>query len=168
MIQPLVCIVEDEPAQVELLSYNLAAEDYKTVVAETGHLALDLVEETNPDLVILEWMLPDISGIDVCRRLRSREDSKSIPIIMLTARGEETDRVQGLETGADDYIVKPYSPKEMIARIRALLRRSRPSLQKETLIYSSIVMDLRSHTVKRNGKLIHLCRMTLYSFTGVS
>ena len=156
MIRPLVCIVEDEPAQDELLSYNLGAEGYKTVVAETGHLALDLVEETNPDLIILDWMLPDISGIDVCRRLRSREESKSIPIILLTARGEETDRVQGLETGADDYIVKPYSPKEMIARIRALLRRSRPSLQKETLNYSTIVMDLRSHTVKRNGKLIHL------------
>ncbi len=156
MTQPLVCIVEDEPAQVELLSYNLASEGYNTVVAVSGASALDLVEDTNPDLIVLDWMLPDISGIEVCRLLRSRVESKSIPIIMLTARGEEADRVQGLEIGADDYIVKPYSPKEMMARVRALLRRSRSSLVEETLNFSGIVMDLVRHKVTRNGKSVYL------------
>jgi two-component system phosphate regulon response regulator PhoB len=151
-----VCIVEDEPAQVELLSYNLASEGYNTVVAVSGASALDLVEDTNPDLIVLDWMLPDISGIEVCRLLRSRVESKSIPIIMLTARGEEADRVQGLEIGADDYIVKPYSPKEMMARVRALLRRSHPSLVEETLNFSGIVMDLVRHKVTRNGKSVYL------------
>ena len=156
MSQPLICIVEDEPAQVEMLSYNLQQEGFDTVVAENGAVALEVIEDVVPDLIILDWMLPDLSGIEICRRLRAGAESKTIPIIMLTARGEEADRVQGLETGADDYVVKPYSPKEMLARVRALLRRARPSSGADRLEHADIVMDLAQHKVSRDGEAIHL------------
>jgi two-component system phosphate regulon response regulator PhoB len=155
-VTPLIFIVEDEPAQLEVLSYNLGKEGYQTVVADNGERALRLVEEIEPDLIILDWMLPEVSGIEVCRRLRARPETKRVPIIMLTARGEEGDRIRGLETGADDYIVKPYSPAEMVARVRALLRRARPALAEETLEYAGIVMDLARHKVARQGRPIHL------------
>jgi two-component system phosphate regulon response regulator PhoB len=153
---PLIYIVEDEPAQVAVLSYNLEREGYRIVVADNGEYALLLVVETVPDLIILDWMLPRVSGIEVCRRLRARPESKRTPIIMLTARGEEGDRVRGLETGADDYVVKPYSPAEVVARVRALLRRARPALGDETLEFSGIAMDLAEHRVSRDGQPIHL------------
>ena len=156
MTQALIYIVEDEPAQVEMLSYNLAKEGFRTEIAENGERALLLVEETVPDLIILDWMMPDVSGIEVCRRLRAKAETKRIPIIMLTARGEETDRIRGLETGADDYVVKPYSPAEMVARIRALLRRAQPSLAAETIEYAGITVDPEQHKVTRQGQTIHL------------
>ena len=156
MTQALIYIVEDEPAQVEMLSYNLEKENFRTNVAGTGERALLLVDEAPPDLIILDWMLPDISGIEICRRFRAMAETKDIPIIMLTARGEEADRIRGLETGADDYIVKPYSPAEMVARVRALLRRTRPSLTDGTLEYAGITVDASQHKVTRQGQSIHL------------
>lgn len=155
-MNPLVLIVEDEPAQVEVLRYNLENKGYRTAVAPAGEEALMLAEEEEPDLVILDWMLPDISGIEICRQLKSRPSTRAVPIIMLTARGEEEDRVRGLESGADDYVVKPYSPGEMIARVQAVLRRSHPELEEEVLEYSDIRMDLARHRVSRQGKAIHL------------
>ena len=152
----LVLIVEDEPAQVEVLRYNLEKNGYRTSVAHVGEEALMLAEEEEPDLVILDWMLPDISGIEICRRLKSQPKTRSLPVIMLTARGEEDDRIRGLESGADDYVVKPYSPVEMMARVQAVLRRSHPELADEVLQYSDIRMDLGRHRVTRGGKSIHL------------
>ncbi len=156
MRQPLIYIVEDEPAQVAVLSYNLEKAGYQIVVADDGERALQLVEEIEPDLIILDWMLPQVSGIEICRRLRARPETRRVPIIMLTARGEEGDRVRGLETGADDYVVKPYSPAEMVARVGALLRRSRPGLADETLEYGGISMDLAQRKVTSAGQPIHL------------
>ncbi len=156
MSRALIYIVEDEPAQVEMLSYNLETEGFRTVIAENGERALLLVEETVPDLIILDWMLPDLSGIEVCRRLRATAETKRLPIIMLTARGEEADRVRGLETGADDYVVKPYSPAEMVARVRALLRRSSPALGDDIMEYAGIAVDPAQHKVTRLGQAIHL------------
>ena len=155
-MNPLVLIVEDEPAQVEVLRYNLEKKGYRTSVAPAGEEALMLVEEEEPDLVILDWMLPDISGIEICRQLKTRPKTRTLPVIMLTARGEEDDRVRGLESGADDYVVKPYSPSEMIARVQAVLRRSHPELEEEVLEYTDIRMDLGRHRVTRQGKSIHL------------
>lgn len=155
-MKPLVLIVEDEPAQVEVLRYNLEKKGFRTSVAPAGEEALLLAEEEEPDLVILDWMLPDISGIEICRRLKSQQQTKQLPVIMLTARGEEEDRIRGLESGADDYVIKPYSPNEMIARVQAVLRRSHPELDSEVLEYSDIRMDLAHHRVSRNDKAIHL------------
>jgi len=155
-MNPLVLIVEDEPAQVEVLRYNLEKKGYRTAVADAGEEALLLAEEEEPDLVILDWMLPDISGIEICRRLKTQQKTRALPVIMLTARGEEEDRVRGLESGADDYIVKPYSPNEMIARVQAVLRRSHPEMESEILRYADIEMDLARHRVSRNGKSVHL------------
>ena len=155
-MNPLVLIVEDEPAQVEVLRYNLENKGFRTSVALNGEESLILVEEEEPDLVILDWMLPDISGIEICRRLKTQQRTKLTPVIMLTARGEEEDRVRGLESGADDYMVKPYSPNEMIARVRAVLRRSHPEITAEALQYSDICMDLARHRVSRNDQAIHL------------
>jgi two-component system phosphate regulon response regulator PhoB len=155
-MNPLVLIVEDEPAQVEVLRYNLEKKGYRTAVADAGEEALLLAEEEEPDLVILDWMLPDISGIEICRRLKTQQKTRALPVIMLTARGEEEDRVRGLESGADDYVVKPYSPNEMIARVQAVLRRSHPEMENEILRYADIEMDLARHRVSRNGKSVHL------------
>jgi len=155
-MKPLILIVEDEPPQAELLSYNLEREGYRTRVASDGDEALAMTSEDPPDLIVLDWMMPEISGIEVCRQLRRRADAKNLPIIMLTARGEESDRVRGLDSGADDYMIKPYSPAEMVARIRALLRRTRPGFSDESLEYGGIVMDLAAHKVTYNGKAVRL------------
>ena len=155
-MNPLILIVEDEPAQVEVLRYNLENKGFRTSVALAGEEALMLAEEEEPDLVILDWMLPDISGLEICRRLKAQQRTKLTPIIMLTARGEEEDRVRGLESGADDYMVKPYSLNEMIARVQAVLRRSHPEIAAEALQYSDIRMDLSRHRVSRNDQAIHL------------
>lgn len=139
-----------------MLSYNLDRSGFRTMVAYTGEEALQKVDMELPDLAVVDWMLPERSGIEVCRILRSRDDTRKLPIIMLTARGEEGDRVLGLEAGADDYVVKPYSPREMIARINALLRRSdvqSAAVQKE---YAGIVMDLDTHKVTRDGSPVRL------------
>ena len=151
-----ILIVEDEPPLIEVLRYNLASEGFSTLVATDGEEALLLVEEENPDLIILDWMLPELSGIDVCRRLRETKNFKTIPIIMLTARGEESDKISGLNAGADDYVVKPFSPSELIARVRAVLRRADPEFGEEKIEYADISLDLTAHKASRNGRAIHL------------
>ena len=154
--QPTVLLVEDEPAQREVLAYNLEAEGFRVSRAENGEEALMLVEEGAPDLIVLDWMLPNVSGIEVCRQLKTRVETRSVPIIMLSARSEEVDRVRGLETGADDYVVKPYSVVELMARVRAQLRRTRPSTVGERLEYEDIVLDSETHRVTRDGKDLKL------------
>jgi len=153
---PKILIVEDETAQLELLTYNLKAEGFDLNTADNGDEGLLLAKERHPDLIILDWMLPGLTGIEVCRALKSKKSTKQIPIIMLTARSEEVDRVQGLDTGADDYVVKPYSMIELIARIRALLRRTRPSSVGEILSYGDISLDAEQHKVTRNGNSIKM------------
>ena len=154
--QPTVLVVEDEPAQREVLAYNLEAEGFSVSKAENGEEALLLVEEDAPDIIVLDWMLPSVSGIEVCRRLKTRPDTRNVPIIMLSARAEEVDRVRGLETGADDYVVKPYSVVELMARVRAQLRRTRPAAVGERLEFQDIVLDSETHKVFRDGKLLKL------------
>lgn len=153
---PVVLVVEDEPAQMEVLRYNLKNEGYQVVSAMTGEDALMLAAEIAPDLVLLDWMLPNLSGIEVCRRLKRGRDTAEVPVLMLTARGEEEDRIRGLDIGADDYVVKPYSVKELMARVRAVLRRSRPSVGGDVLIYDDIQLDQQKHRVTRKGLPIDL------------
>jgi len=148
-MQPSVLIVEDEPSLVELLSYNLERAGFAIAVARDGEEALLAMREKRPDVVLLDWMLPYVSGIEICRRMRRDSETRGVPIIMLTARGEEDDRVRGLDAGADDYITKPFSPGELVARVRAVLRRSRPSFGEEALRYADITMDLAAHRVTR-------------------
>jgi len=155
-LQPNILIVEDEAALVELLTYNLEKAGFQTTVARDGEEAMLAVAEEKPDLVLLDWMLPYVSGIEICRRLRRNPDTSDLPIILLTARGEEGDRIRGLESGADDYVVKPFSPSELIARVRAVMRRTRPAFDKDTLTYADIVMDLGSHRVSRGDHAIDL------------
>ncbi len=155
-MQPHVLIVEDEDALSELLSYNLKKEGFRVSAASDGEEAMIAVEEHHPDVVLLDWMLPKVSGIEVCRRLRGRHETRNIPIIMLTARGEEADRIRGLDTGADDYIVKPFLMKELFARVRAVLRRIRPGLADDKVACGDIVIDRVAHRVTRNGGEIHL------------
>ena len=154
--RPSVLVVEDEPAQREVLAYNLEAEGFSVAKAENGEEALLLVDEAAPDIIVLDWMLPNVSGIEVCRRLKSRSDTRGVPIIMLSARSEEVDRVGGLETGADDYLTKPFSTNELIARVRAVLRRIRPGLVEDKVQYGDIEIDRVSHRVTRGDKEIHL------------
>ena len=154
--KPLVLVVEDEAALATMLRYNLEKQGYRVEEAADGQEALLRIAETQPDLVLLDWMLPQLSGIEVCRRLRGRQETRNVPIIMLTARGEEGDRVRGLDAGADDYVSKPFSPTELVARIRAVLRRIRPALADEALSYADIVMDLVAHRVTRAAKPVHL------------
>jgi two-component system, OmpR family, phosphate regulon response regulator PhoB len=151
-----ILIVEDEAALVELLRYNLEKEGYRVSVAVDGEEGLTAIEESKPDLIILDWMLPLVSGLEVCRQIRRKATTRGLPIIMLTARSEETDRVRGLEVGADDYITKPFSPSELMARVRAVLRRAQPSAASDVLTYGGLVMDLSAHRVLRNGRLVHL------------
>jgi two-component system, OmpR family, phosphate regulon response regulator PhoB len=153
---PLVLVVEDEAALVTLLRYNLEREGFRVAEARDGEEAMLQIAEQMPDLVILDWMLPLMSGIEVCRQLRRLPETRRLPIIMLTARGEEGDKLRGLDAGADDYITKPFSPSELIARLRAVLRRTRPEREDETLKYQDLVMDLASHRVRRNGREVHL------------
>ncbi len=154
--QPHVLLVEDEPAQREVLAYNLEAEGFGVAKAETGDDALMMVDETQPDVIILDWMLPGVSGIEICRRLKSNTDTRKIPVIMLTARSEEADRVRGLETGADDYVIKPYSVIELMARVRTQLRRVRPASIGERLEFGDILLDAETHRVTRSGQAIKL------------
>jgi two-component system phosphate regulon response regulator PhoB len=153
---PLVLVVEDEAALVTLLRYNLEREGFRVAEARDGEEAMLQIAEQMPDLVILDWMLPLMSGIEVCRQLRRLPETRRLPIVMLTARGEEGDKLRGLDAGADDYITKPFSPSELIARLRAVLRRAKPEREEETLKYQDLVMDLASHRVKRNGREVHL------------
>ena len=154
--QPRVLVVEDEPAQREVLAYNLEAEGFDVSRAENGEEALILVEEEMPDIVVLDWMMPNLSGIEVCRRLKMKSETRGIPIIMLSARSEEVDRVRGLETGADDYVIKPYSVIELMARVRSQLRRVRPSTVGQRLEYDDILLDAESHKVSRAGEPLKL------------
>ena len=153
---PYVLVVEDEDALATLLHYNLDKEGYVVGVAGDGEEALTMASERAPDLVILDWMLPKVSGIEVCRRLRGRSETRNVPIIMLTARGEESDRIRGLDTGADDYVVKPFSMIELTARVRAVLRRIRPGLADDRITVGDIVIDRVAHRVKRQNKEVHL------------
>ncbi|MFD1880685.1 phosphate regulon transcriptional regulator PhoB [Paracoccus pacificus] len=153
---PLVLVVEDEGAQREVLRYNLEAEGFGVAIAENGDEALLLVAEEQPDLIVLDWMLPNVSGIEICRRLKADPATRPIPIIMLSARSEEVDRVRGLETGADDYVVKPYSVVELMARLRTQLRRTRPATMGERLSYEDILLDAAEHRVFRAGQTLHL------------
>jgi two-component system phosphate regulon response regulator PhoB len=155
-MNPLILVVEDEAALVTLLRYNLEREGFRVAAAADGEEALLLAREEKPDLVLLDWMLPLLSGIEVCRQLRRMTETRSVPIIMLTARGEEGDKLRGLDSGADDYITKPFSPSELVARIRAVMRRTRPAVNGEVLHYDDLVMDLASHRVRRKGRDVHL------------
>lgn len=151
-----ILIVEDDPSLVELLRYNLETEGYDVSVARDGEDGLEAIDTQDPDLVVLDWMLPNMSGIEICRQMRQRTATRSTPVIMLTAKGEEADRIRGLETGADDYIVKPFSPAELSARIKAVLRRAHPESNGSSLTYEDIFMDLESHRVTRDGRAIKL------------
>lgn len=154
--QPTVLLVEDEPAQREVLGYNLEADGFRVLTADNGEEALMMVEETPPDIIVLDWMMPNVSGIEVCRQLKIRSATRGIPIIMLSARSEEVDRVRGLETGADDYVIKPYSMVELMARVRAQLRRTRPATMGERLEFRDIVLDAETHRVTRRDKALKL------------
>lgn len=153
---PSVLIVEDEGPLAALLRYNLEAEGYAVRHAETGEEAEILVAEAPPDLVILDWMLPAVSGLEICRRLRARSDTRSIPVLMLTARGEESDRIRGLSTGADDYVVKPFSLPELLARVKAVLRRSSPNRVSEVLKVADISLDRAAHKVMRGLREVRI------------
>ncbi len=153
---PRVMIAEDEEALALMLRYNLEAEGYAVDTVERGDDAETRLRESVPDLLLLDWMLPGISGIELCRRLRSRDATRGLPIIMLTARGEETERVRGLATGADDYVVKPFSVPELMARIRAILRRSKPELVATVLKAGDIELDRNTHRIRRGGRELHL------------
>lgn len=155
-MRPYVLIVEDEPDIVELLKYNLEASDYEVGIARDGDEAEISIAERLPDAILLDWMLPSVSGIELCRRIRRHPETQALPIIMLTARGDEADRLRGLDSGADDYVTKPFSPAEVTARLRAILRRARPATAAEHLSYADITIDLAAHRVDRAGKSIHL------------
>lgn len=155
-MQPYIIIAEDEDALATLLSYNLEKEGYEVGIATDGDEALVMIKERLPDLLVCDWMMPKVSGIEVCRRLRSVPASRNLPIVMLTARSEESDRIRGLDTGADDYVVKPFSMTELMARIRAVLRRIRPGLSEDRVEFGEIIVDRMSHRVQRSGRDIHL------------
>ena len=155
-MKPFVVIAEDEAAVSELLRYNLESEGYETAIASDGDEAMLLIDERIPDLMLLDWMLPKISGIEICRRVRTRQETANMPIIMLTARTEEADRIRGLETGADDYVTKPFSTNELMARVKAVLRRIRPALMDDKITIGDIQIDRTTHSVARAGKAIHL------------
>lgn len=153
---PYILIAEDEQPVSELLQYNLSREGYETGIAKDGEEALVMLKERAPDLLLLDWMLPKVTGIEVCRQARSRTETRNLPIIMLTARTEEADRIRGLDTGADDYITKPFSTTELMARIRAVLRRIRPGLADDIMRCGDIEINRGAHTVTRDGQELHL------------
>jgi len=155
-MRPSVLVVEDETALLTLLRYNLEKEGFAVSAAHDGEEALLQLKESKPDAVLLDWMLPRVSGIEVCRQIRRTPAWKDLPVIMLTARGEEADRVRGLDSGADDYVVKPFSPNELIARLRAVIRRARPASNAEVLRFADIVLDVTAHRVTRSTKPLHL------------
>jgi two-component system, OmpR family, phosphate regulon response regulator PhoB len=155
-LNPKILIVEDEDALATLLQYNLEAEGFRVSLASRGDDAEVAISEEPPDLIILDWMLPGLSGIELCRRLRAGKASRGIPILILTARGEEQDRIRGLTTGADDYVVKPFSLPELMARVRAILRRAHPERLAQTLAVEDIELDRESYRVMRNGRELRL------------
>lgn len=155
-MKPYVLIVEDEDALATLLEYNFDKEGYETAIAMDGEEALLLASERAPDLIVLDWMLPKLSGVEVCRRLRRRKETSKTPVIMLTARSDETDRITGLDFGADDYMIKPFSMPELFARTRALMRRAKPSLLEDIIRVGDIEVDSQAFRVKRDGETIHL------------
>ena len=156
MARVKMLLVEDDAALAELLVFHFKREDFEVVHTPDGKEALLLARENTPDIVLLDWMVEGISGIEVCRRLRRAPETANVPIIMLTARGEEEDRVRGLETGADDYVTKPFSPRWLVARVGAVLRRVRPALAGEALVYADIEMDTVGHKVRRAGEVVSL------------
>ena len=151
-----ILVADDEPNQLELLTFNLTQAGFEVVRAGDGQQALDMVEEHRPDLVIIDWMMPHMSGIDVCRTLRSRSETKRLPIIILSARGEEGDRTLGLDIGADDYISKPFSPREMVSRVRALLRRAHPSLAEDVLEFHDLRFNQTTMEISRGERMVSL------------
>ena len=153
---PLVLIVEDEEAIITLLDYNLRNAGYLTAIARDGEEAVDLARSLEPNAILLDWMLPLRSGLEVCRHLRRAPETSEVPIIMLTARGEEQDKLRGLDMGADDYLTKPFSPQELLARLRAVIRRAQPARLKEVLTFDNIAMDQSSHRVTRGDRLVEL------------
>jgi len=155
-MKPVILVVEDETALVRLLRYNLEKEGFEVLEATDGEEALLVLSERRIDLVLLDWMLPEVSGIEVCRRIRRRSETRNLPVIMLTARGEEGDRVRGLNAGADDYIAKPFSCDELIARIHAVLRRIRPALADEKLEFGALEMNIATHRVTREDEAVRL------------
>jgi two-component system phosphate regulon response regulator PhoB len=155
-MKPYIIVAEDEDALSTLLTYNLEKEGYEVGMAVDGDEALMMISERMPDLLVCDWMMPKVSGIEVCRRLRSQGNTRNLPIVMLTARSEESDRIRGLDTGADDYVVKPFSMIELVARIRAVLRRIRPGLSEDRVTFGELSVDRLSHRVQRSGRDIHL------------
>ncbi|HEX3952617.1 MAG TPA: phosphate regulon transcriptional regulator PhoB [Stellaceae bacterium] len=155
-MKPLVLVVEDEAPLVTMLRYNLEREGFAVDEAADGEEALLRIAEHRPDAVLLDWMLPLVSGLEVCRRIRRAPATRSLPVIILTARGEEGDRIRGLDSGADDYVVKPFSPSELVARLRAVIRRAQPNTTDNILRYADVAMDLTAHRVSRGGKPVHL------------
>ena len=155
-MKPLVLVVEDEVPLLTLLRYNLEKEGFRVAEARDGEEALVAVKDSKPDLVLLDWMLPLVSGIEVCRQIRRMPETRNLPVVMLTARGEEADKVRGLNSGADDYVTKPFSPSELTARLKAVLRRARPATGEEMLRFADLAMDLSGHRVTRDGRNVHL------------
>ncbi|HZU89749.1 MAG TPA: phosphate regulon transcriptional regulator PhoB [Stellaceae bacterium] len=155
-MKPLVLIVEDEAPLVAMLRYNLEKEGFAVAEAGDGEEALLQIAERRPDIVLLDWMLPHVSGLEICRRIRRSPQLKTLPVVILTARGEEGDRVRGLNSGADDYVVKPFSPSELIARLRAVIRRAEPQAAADVLRFADVEMDLAAHRVRRAGRPVHL------------
>ncbi len=153
---PRLLVIEDEPSQVELLRYNLTKQGFDVRIAMDGDEGVEAAREDPPDLILLDWMLPNLSGIEVCRQLRRDRATREVPIIMLTARSEERDKVRGLDVGADDYVTKPYSVKELIARVRAALRRPAARVADSKLVYGRIEIDLEKHIVKVAGREVML------------
>ena len=156
MADPRLLLVEDDRALADLVTFHFERAGYQVTRTGDGEEALILVDEVKPDVILLDWMIEGISGIEVCRRLRRRPQSANLPILMLTARGEEDDRIRGFETGADDYVTKPFSPKELVARVSAVMRRVRPALAGEQLAYADLEMDVARHRVRRNGRQVPL------------
>ena len=156
MPKPQLLLVEDDAALAELVRWHFERQDYEVRQTGDGEEALILARERTPDIVLLDWMIENLSGIEVCRQLRKADTTANVPIIMLTARGEEDDRIRGLEIGADDYVTKPFSPRELVARVHAVLRRVRPALAGETLHFADVEMDTVAHKVKRGGRAISL------------
>ena len=156
MTKPTLLLVEDDRSIADLLIWNFERDGYAVRRTGDGEEALMLADEQVPDVVILDWMIEGISGLEVCRRLRRKERTANVPIIMLTARGEESDRIRGLDTGADDYVTKPFSPRELMSRVGAVLRRVRPALAGEQLSYADIEMDVAAHKVRRSGRAVQL------------
>jgi two-component system, OmpR family, phosphate regulon response regulator PhoB len=155
-MKPRVLIVEDEAPLVTMLRYNLEREGFAVDEAADGEEALLRIAEQRPDVVLLDWMLPLVSGLEVCRRIRRVPGTRALPVVMLTARGEEGDRIRGLDSGADDYVVKPFSPSELVARLRAVIRRAHPAAAANVLRYADVVMDLTAYRVTRAGRPVHL------------